>query len=124
MPITVTFAKYSGTETKIGLTAGNDGAFSFCITPEEAGQWTVSVTCSGATYSLQSVELPLVVVERQDTVNPDTTHPETEEPTNGQNVSFPVEQLLVLVAVLVVVVAVFVYIGTKKRKISSPVAIH
>ncbi len=121
-PITVSFAKSGGTVEKLQVTARNDGTFSFDYIPDEVGDWTVFIRCSGASYIMESVELPLKVVEQ--TSEPEQTPPEHEQPTNDQDSGIPTEYITAAVVTLIVaLIAVVAYLLIKKRNRSSPVVI-
>ncbi len=123
--ITVTFVKSDGTVDSIQVTAQNDGAFSFNYTPNVVGEWTVSIRCSGATYIMQSVELPFNVVEtQQQTFEPEQTSPEQEQPTLKQDSGIPTEYVTVAAAIIIIaLIAVVSYWFMKKRNRGSPVLI-
>ncbi|PVX24059.1 MAG: hypothetical protein CW691_08730, partial [Candidatus Bathyarchaeum sp.] len=116
--ITVSFVKPDGTADSLQVTAENDGAFSFSYTPDVIGDWTVCMRCSGATYIMQSVELPFSVVgAQQQTSEPDQT-------TQPQDSGIEVEYLtLVAGIVIVALIGVVAYLVFKKRNKSSPVVI-
>jgi hypothetical protein len=115
VPITVSLIKPDGATTELEIIAQNDGTFSFNCTPDSAGQWAVSVDCSGTTYEMQSADLPLVVVDDQGNVIPDQTQPETEGPADGQGIVIPFEFFVVFIVALIVVVGVVVYSVIRKR---------
>ncbi len=121
-PITVSFVKSGGTVEKLQVTARNDGTFSFDYIPDEVGEWTVSIRCSGASYIMESVELSLNVVE--ETSVPEQTPPEHEDPMNEQTSGIPTEYITAAVAALIVaVIAVVAYLLIKKRNRNSSVVI-
>ena len=121
-PITVSFVKSGGTVEKLQVTARNDGTFSFDYIPDEVGEWTVSIRCSGASYIMESVELSLNVVE--ETSVPEQTPPEHEDPMNEQTSGIPTEYITAAVAALIVaVIAVVAYPLIKKRNRNSSVVI-
>jgi outer membrane protein assembly factor BamB len=108
-PIGVTFMKSDGTVESMQVAAQNGGAFSFSYTPDVAGEWTVSIWCSGARYIMQSAELSFNVVGNQQT-------------SNGQ--SIPTEYVTAaVVTVIVALIAVVAYVVVKRRDRSSPVVI-
>jgi len=122
--ITVTFVKSDGTVDSIQVTAQNDGAFSFNYTPNVVGEWTVSIRCSGATYIMQSVELPFNVVEtQQQTFEPEQTSPEQEQPTLEQDSGIPTEYATAAAIIIIALIAVVSYWFMKKRNRGSPVLI-
>ncbi len=116
--ITVTFVKSDGTVDSIQVTSQNDGTFSFNYTPDVVGEWTVSIRCSGATYIMQSVELPFNVVEtQQQTFEP-------EQPTVKQDSGIPTEYVTAAVVIIIIaLIAVVSYWFMKKRNKGSPVLI-
>ena len=124
-PITVSFVKSDGTITKLQVRARNDGTFSFDYIPDEVGEWTVSIRCSGASYIMESVELPLKVVEKQqETPPPKETQPEPEQPTDEQVSGIPAEYVNAAVfTVIVALIALVAYLFIRKRNRSSPVVI-
>jgi hypothetical protein len=123
-PITVSFIKSDGTVNKIQVKARDDGTFSLNYIPDEVGDWTVSIRCSGASYIMESVELFLKVVEKQQSSIPEQTPPEHEEPTNGQTLGMPTEYVTgAVVTLIVAVIAIVAYLFVKKRDTSSPVTI-
>ena len=124
-PITVSFVKSDGTINILQLTARNDGTFSFDYIPDEVGEWTVSIRCSGASYIMESVELPLKVVENQQQISiPEETQPEPEQPVDEQNSGISAEYITVVVVIVVVVLIVFVaYFFIRKRNRSLTIAI-
>jgi outer membrane protein assembly factor BamB len=108
-PISVTFVKPDGTVDSMQVAAQNDGAFSFSYTPNVAGEWRISVWCSGATFIMQSAELSFNVAGSQQT-------------SNGQNI--PTEYVAAaVVAVVLALIAVVAYLIVKRRDRSSPVVI-
>jgi len=120
--IKVTFVKSDGSVDNMQVTAQNDGTFSFNYTPDVVGEWTVSIRGSGATYIMQSVELPFNVVEEISV--PEEVQPEHEQPTNEQDPGIPIEYITAAVVTLIVaVVTVVTYLIIKKRNTSSPVVI-
>ena len=124
VPIDVSLIKPDGTLTSHEVIANSDGTFCINYTLDTVGQWTISISCSGVSYSLQRVDFPVVVVEKQENVTPDQTKPETEEPSNGQGSTIPADYLIVLfVLILVAIGAVFAYIILKRKKSGSPVLI-
>lgn len=106
-PIGVTFVKSDGTVDSIQVAAQNDGAFSFSYTPDVAGEWMVSIWYSGATYIMQSADLPLNVAENQQ--------------TDSQISDVPTEYVTAAVVTLIVaLIAVVAYVVVKRRDRSSP----
>jgi outer membrane protein assembly factor BamB len=120
--ITVTFVKSDVTVDSIQVTAQNDGTFSFNYTPDVVGEWTVSVRCSGATYIMQSVELPFNVVE--EAYVPEQVQPEHGQPINEQDSGIPTEYVTAAVTIIIIaLMAVVSYWFMKKRNKGSPVLI-
>jgi outer membrane protein assembly factor BamB len=110
VPVSVTFVKSDGTADRIQVAAQNDGTFSFSYTPDVAGECTVSICCSGATYIMQGVELPFSVVGNQQ--------------TDSQFSGIPTEYVAAaVVTVIVALIAVVAYLVVKRRDRSSPVVI-
>jgi outer membrane protein assembly factor BamB len=108
-PIDVTLVKSDGTVDSMQVAAQNDGSFSFSYTPDAAGEWTVSIVCSGATYIMQSAELPFNVVENQQT---------------SDDQEIPTEYITAAIVTLIVaLIAVVAYVIVKRRDRSSPVVI-
>jgi outer membrane protein assembly factor BamB len=124
-PIIVSFVKSDGSINKLQLTAQNDGTFSFDYISDEVGEWTVSIRCSGASYIMESVELPLKVVEKQQQIPiPEETQPEPEQPTNEQNTGISAEQFIIIVVIVIVTLIAFVtYWFIRRRNRSLPIAI-
>jgi outer membrane protein assembly factor BamB len=109
VPISVTFVKPDGTADCMQVAAQGDGVFSFSYTPDVAGEWKVSVWCSGATYIMQSAELCFSVAGNQQ--------------TSGDQ-GLPAEYAAAaVVTVIVVLIAAVAYMLVKRRDRSSPVVI-
>ena len=123
VPLIVSFIKSDGTADKLLVTARNDGTFNFDYTPDEVGNWMVSVRCSGASFIMESTELSLKVIEK--ITDPDEVPPEQEDPTNDQSSGIPVEYVIVVVVALIVAVIVLIaYLYVRNRNKSSPVVIR
>jgi hypothetical protein len=120
----VTFVKPDGNVEKLQVTSQKDATFSFTYVPDVVGSWTVSVWCLGAAYIMQSVDLPLNVVEPQEPPTEQGTEPqEQEQPTPTQDSGIPTEYLTVAATVIIAVIAVAAYLFMKKKNRSSPVLI-
>jgi len=124
-PINVFFVKSDGTVDSIQVTAQKDGTFSFTYVPDVVGSWTVSVWCSGATYIMQSVDIPLNVIEQQEPPTEQETEPqEQEQSTPSQDSGIPTEYVTAAAAtVIIAVIAVVAYLFMKRKNRSSPVVI-
>jgi hypothetical protein len=74
---------------------------------------------------MESVELPLKVVEKQQqTPTPEETQPEQEQPTDEQVSGIPAEYVTAAVfTVIVALIALVAYLFIRKRNRSSPVVI-
>jgi outer membrane protein assembly factor BamB len=116
-PVTVFFTKSDGTVDSIQVTASNDGAFSFNYTPEVVGDCIVSIWCSGASYIMHSVDIPINVAENQQ------TSPEQEQPTLEQDSGIPTEYVTAAAIIVIALIAVVSYWFMKKRNRGSPVLI-
>jgi hypothetical protein len=119
----VSFIKSDGSAEKLKVNAKNDGTFNFEYTPDEVGDWMVSIRCSGASYIMETVELPLKVLQK--IMEPDEVQPEQEDPINDQPSGIPVEYIMIAVGVLIVaIISIIAYLFVKNRNKSSPVVIH
>ena len=103
------FVKSDGTVDSMQVAAQYDGAFSFSYTPDVAGEWMVSIWCSGATYIMQSADLSFSVAGNQQT---------------SSDQGIPTEYVAAaVVTVIVALSAVVAYVLVKRRDRSSPVVI-
>jgi hypothetical protein len=119
-PVTVFFTKSDCTVDSIQVTAQNDGTFSFSYSPDVVGDCTVSVWCSGASYIMHSVDLPLTVAGQQQ------ASPEQEQNQQAveQDSGTPMEYFYAAVVIIAIaVIAVAAYLFFKRRNRSSPVMI-
>jgi hypothetical protein len=123
VPVTLYFTKPDGSADKVQVRANNDGTFGFDYSPDDVGEYAVTITCSGSSYLMQSAELGFKVM--QEPSEPEQTPPESEEPTNDQQSGLPTEQIvavILLFVVLVIVVVAFLFL--RKRNRSSHVVIR
>jgi len=125
-PVAVFFVKSDGTVDSMQVTAQNNGAFSFSYTPDEVGDWTVSIWCSGASYIMQSADISLKVVEsQQETTPPEQTPNGNDQTTDEQDSGIPAEYVTAaVVTVIIAAIAVAAYLVVKKKNRSSPVLIN
>ena len=124
-PVNVFFVKSDGTVDNIQVTTQNNGVFSFSYTPDEIGDWTVSIWCSGASYIMQSTEISLKVVKSlQETTPPDQKPNENDQPIDEQDSDVSAESVIAALAILTIAMIVVVaYLVMKKKNRSSPVLI-
>jgi hypothetical protein len=107
-PVTVFFAKPDGSVDSIQATAGPDGTFGFDYIADMAGDWIVSVWCSGASYILNSEYVLLTVTEQQ--------------PPGPLGI--PMDYFTTLVVLgAIALIALVAYMFVKKKDSSSPVVI-
>jgi len=119
VPVMVTVTKPDGTTDTLQVSAQRDGTFSFIYTPDITGDWSVAIRCSGATYIMQSVNLPFKVIEaQQQTPEPEQMPPEAEPPTYPEETSSQADYTVLALALLIVaVVAIAVCVIAKRRKV-------
>jgi hypothetical protein len=124
VPVTVVFTRPDGTVDKTESRTYEDGSFTFSYIPQDVGDWTVSIRCSGASYIMQSVELLVKVVEKQEQPSSsEGTQLEQEQQTNEPSSGIPIEHIIAMVLTLIVLVAVTAYLFINRRNKSSPVVI-
>ncbi len=63
-PLSVSFTKSDGIVESIKTKTGKDGDFSFRYSPDVVGVCTVSVWCSGTTYSMRSPDVSFTVLNK------------------------------------------------------------
>jgi outer membrane protein assembly factor BamB len=119
-PVTVFFTQSDCTVNSIQVTAQNDGTFSFSYSPNVVGDCTVSVWCSGASYIMHSVDLPLNVGGQQQT----SPEQEQNQQTVEQDSDMQMEDVYtVVVLIAIAAIAAAAYLFFKRRNRSSPITI-
>ncbi len=116
-PITATFVKSNGTVDSIQVITLKDGVFFFAYTADVVGNWTVSIWCSGATYLMHSADVPLEVVEPEESIPEHEQPTEEEEPPPAAGSGIPIEYVIVAIAIVsIAIIAVVVYLFMKKKR--------
>ena len=101
-----------------------NGAFSFDISPNEIGNYTISIFCSGSAYILEGEEVSLRVIEKQQENDlPDQSQNGDNEPTNNTQLDVPTEYIVALIVIIIILITLIAYRITKKNNESSPVPI-
>ena len=107
-PVNIFFAKPDDSMDSIQVTAGPDGTFGFDYIADVAGDWIVSIWCSGASYIMNSEYMFLTVTEQQ--------------PPGPLGI--PIEYVATLVVLgVIALIALAAYMVVKKKDSSSPVLI-
>ncbi len=111
MPVDVFFVKPDGSVDSLQVSTGNNGTFGFNYPADVVGNWYVSVWCSGASYILDSGNIPLTVAEQQS----------NHDSILGISLKYVVT-LLLLLAIALIALAVSKLITRKDS--SSPILIN
>jgi outer membrane protein assembly factor BamB len=119
-PVTVFFTQSDCTVDSIQVTAQKDGTFSFSYSPDVVGDCTVSIWCSGASYIMHSVDLPLNVAGQQQASPEQEQNQQTVEQDSGTQM----EYLYAAVGIIAIAaIAAAAYLFFKRRNRSSPITI-
>ncbi len=123
-PVNIFFKKSDDTINSMQVISQKNGVFSFSITPNEIGDWTISIFCSGAAHILKSEEISLKVIEKQQENNFPEQPQSEDDLTDKTNSEISIEYIIALTVIIIIVAATIVaYQVIKKKNESSPVPI-